>query len=252
MILVVVGLAGSAAAQPSAPNATTVLGNVQRFYANASHLTAQFRQVVTNTTFHMSRTSNGGLWVAKPALFRWDYLEKTHGQVAVAKTFAFDGTTLWVIDHKSKLLVQNQTQGGTLPAAVSFLTGGASLTTQFNVAFNTSGTYGGNGATVLELTPKQPSAQYKQLFFVVDPSDWHVSESVVIDSSGDINDFRFYNPDFQAAVKATLFQVSPASVPTYKLVVVGNAAGSASGSGQAPATAPVPSTGTGSGTNPRP
>jgi outer membrane lipoprotein-sorting protein len=181
--------------------------------------------------------------VSKPTQFRWDYLEKVRGAVTVTRTYAYDGTTLWVVDHKNKQLLQNQTQGGALPAAVSFLTGGGNLATQFNVALNTSGQYGGSNATVLELTPKQPSAQYSKLFFVVDPTDWHISESVVVDSSGDTNDFNFYSPDLKSPVKATWFQVNPNSVPTYKLVVVGNGNSSGSSSGQAAPTSTTPPVG---------
>ena len=221
VVIAVVALVAATAAQPSTPAAATVLGNVQRFYANANHLTAAFRQVVTNATFNTRTTSTGNLWVAKPALFRWDYQEKIGDAVRLSKTFVFDGTTLWFLDHKNKQLFQNRASG-VLPVAVSFLTGG-NLATQFNVAFDTSGKYGGTGAVVLELTPKQPSAQYKALFFVVEAPDSHVKESIVIDSSGDTNEFDFYNPDFTSTVKPSWFRVNPASVPTYQVVVVGSA-----------------------------
>src|SRR3982750_100386 len=94
--LVLVSLLGIrvAAAQPGQPTAATVLGNVQQFYANATHMTSQFRQVVTNTTFNRTKTSDGKLWVAKPMQFRFDYLKKQQTGVTVARTFAFDGTTL--------------------------------------------------------------------------------------------------------------------------------------------------------------
>ena len=211
-------LAGSVDAQPSAPDATTVLAKVQQFYAKASHLTALFRQVVTNATFNTAKTSTGKLWVAKPSQFRWDYLERARGSVMLSKTFIFDGKTLWLVDHQNKQIFQNKMQGGVLPAAVSFLTGGTRLSEDFNVGLDTSGKY---GSTVLELTPKQPSAQYKQLFFVVEARDWHISESIVIDSNGDTNAFSFYSPDLGAPVKASWFKVNPASIPSYKLVVVG-------------------------------
>lgn len=93
--------------------------------------------------------------------FRFDYLKKQPKAVATSKTFAFDGTTLWLVDHENMQILQNQVQGSVLPAAISFLTGAQNLTTEFNVALNTSGNHGGKSATVLELTPKQPSAQYK-------------------------------------------------------------------------------------------
>ena len=213
-------LAAKVADAQSPASAATVLGNVQQYYAKAQQLTAVFRQTVTNATFNTSKTSDGQLWVLKPDEFRWDYTAKRNGGVVVIKTFVFDGTTLWLVDHQNKQIVQNQVQSSVLPAAVSFLTGGSALSSQFSVAIDASGKYGGREAIVLELTPNQPSAQYQQLFFVVDPSNWHVKESIVIDSSGDTNTFSFYTPKWKAAVKASLFQVNPSGWPTYKLVQI--------------------------------
>lgn len=68
-----------------------------------------------------------------------------------------------------------------------------------------------------QLTPKQQGAPYKQLFFVVDPSDWHVSESIVVDSNGDTNEFKFYAPNLKAAVGNSLFQVSPGGLRNYQV-----------------------------------
>jgi outer membrane lipoprotein-sorting protein len=238
-VLLVVLIASVADAQP-APNAATVLSNVQQFYANTNQLTAHFRQTVTNATFNTSKISDGQLWVSKPSSLRWDYMAKRNGNAVVTKSFVFDGTTFWYIDHANKQIVQNQLQSSVLPAAVSFLTGGSALSSQFSVALNTSGKYGGQAAIVLELTPNQPSAQYTQLFFVVDPSNWRVKESIVIDSNGDTNDFSFYTPDLTSAVKSWWFQVNPSSLPTYKLVQL-NQPNSASGSGTAGASANAPS-----------
>lgn len=222
VVLVIAGLAGTVGASPAAPNPAAVLARVQQFYAHASHLTALFQQVVTNATFNTTKKSDGKLWVAKPSSFRWDYYEKTSGGVVkVSKTFIFDGKTLWLVDHDNKQIVKGQAQGAVLPAAISFLTGTATLARQFAVALDTSGTYGGAGFDVLRLSPKQASARYEQLILVVDRSDGHVSESVVIDTSGNTNAFTFYGPDLNAPVHPTWFKVSPASVPTYKLVVAG-------------------------------
>ena len=68
-------------AQPAQPTAATLLANVQQFYVNVSHLTAQFRQVITNATFNTTKTSDGTLWVAKPTRFRCDYLKKKQNSV---------------------------------------------------------------------------------------------------------------------------------------------------------------------------
>ena len=232
-------MAGPAGAQsaPSPPSAATVLSNVQKYYANTNQLTAFFRQTVTLATFSTSKSSDGKLWVAKPSYFRLDYMTTQKGNAVVTKSFVFDGTTLSVIDHDNKQITQSQAQASVLPAAVSFLTGGGALSSQFNVALSTSGTHGGKTGLVLELTPKQPSAQYKQLFFVVDPANWRVKASIVVDSNGNTNQFDFFTPDVASAIKASWFQVAPASLPTYKLVQLQAASAlpssSASGSGSA-------------------
>ncbi|MDB4952987.1 MAG: outer rane lipoprotein carrier protein LolA [Myxococcales bacterium] len=252
LVLLTTSIAGaqsspSAAGAPSPPSATTVLSNVETFYAKPSQLTAKFRQVVTNATFNTSRNSDGALWVAKPNSFRFEYVA-TKGKVT--KTFIFDGSTLWYIDHGNKQIFQNQTQGSVLPAAISFLTGGAALAAEFNVAIDNAGTYGGKNATVLELTPKQPSAQYKQLFFVVDASDWHIRESIVVASNGDTNAFQFFTPNLKPALQSSLFKFNPASLPTYKLVAVQHA--SAAGTGSASTASGSASGVSAAPSNPRP
>jgi outer membrane lipoprotein-sorting protein len=79
-------------------------------------------------------------------------------------------------------------------------------------------TNGTKGTVVLRLKPNQSSAACKELFLVVDPSDWHVKESIVIDSSGEVNDFELFAPNVTASVKASLFEVNPAALPGYKVV----------------------------------
>lgn len=199
------------------PTAPSVLANVQQFYANANQFTAKFRQTVRNTTFGTTATSDGSFWVRKPAI-RADYVVQKGGSAVVTKSFVFDGKTVWMIDHVNKQITQLQPQSSALPDAVAFVTGGTALTSQFAVAFDTSGTYGTKGTVVLRLTPKQPSAACKELFLVVEPSDWHVKESAVIAANGDVSEFAFFVPNVTASVKASLFKVNPAALPGYKIV----------------------------------
>jgi outer membrane lipoprotein-sorting protein len=215
-VLVIV-LAVSTIASAQSPTAATALANVQQLYAHTSHFTAKFRQTVRNTTFGTTATSDGSFWVRKPAI-RADYVVQKVGSAVVTKSFVFDGKTVWLIDHVSKQITQLQPQSSALPDAVAFVTGGTALTSQFAVAFDTSGTYGTKGTVVLRLTPKQPSAACTELFLVVEPSDWHVKESAVLAANGDVNDFEFFAPDVTASVKASLFQVNPAALPGYKIV----------------------------------
>ena len=215
--IVILLFAATAAAQP-APSASTVLANVQAFYANKHQMTATFHQTATIATYNATKSSDGQLWIEKPDSFRADYVARKGSVVTVTRSFISDGSTLWVVDHQNRQVVQSPvTSTFSVPVAWSFLTGNPSAL--FNVTFNPSGAFGAANATVLELTPKQPSAQLAKLFFVVDPTDFSVTESIVIDSSGNTNHFTFTNANFKATVRATTFQVNPASLPTYKFTV---------------------------------
>jgi outer membrane lipoprotein-sorting protein len=219
VVIAALVVSGPAAAQPvaSTPSAATVLANVQTFYASQHQLTAAFHQVVTQPAFGTSAESDGSVRVAKPALFRFDYRSKKH---TAMKSFIFDGTIFWIIDVGNKQVFKTLLQTNvTLPAAVSFLTGAGNLTAQFNVALNTSGKLGRASAMVLELTPKQASARLRQLLFVVDPATWSVTESIVIDLSGNTQDITFGTLDFKSAIRPTLFQVNP-NIPGFRLVVI--------------------------------
>ncbi|HEY1554418.1 MAG TPA: outer membrane lipoprotein carrier protein LolA [Kofleriaceae bacterium] len=224
-----------ASAQP-ATNATTVVDQVQKFYANIKQVTAMFRQEVTNNTFGSTKQSDGTLWIEKPGKMRWDYLDKkpTTSTVVVKKSFISDGSQLWVVDHENKQVLKKSLQQDMLPVAVTFLYGKGNLSADFNPAIDTSSSYGAKGDIVLKLTPKQPSAQYKALYLVLNPTDYHVKESVIVDSSSNVNHFHFYSPDFDKPMKDSWFQFDPASVKSYR-VVDADQQQQASGSG-APAT----------------
>lgn len=208
----------AAAPPPVAVSAASVLAHVEQRYGKANQLSASFRQTVTNATFQTSKTSDGRLWVLKPSSVRCDYLARRGGAVVVTKSFLFDGMTLWLVDHDNRQIVARRTRSGVLPAAVAFLTGGSALSSQYDAALDTSGRFGHKGTVVLALTPKQPSAAYRRLFFVVARSDWHVVASIVIDSDGDTNAFQFVAPDLRARVNPRWFQVNPAALPNYQLV----------------------------------
>jgi outer membrane lipoprotein carrier protein len=220
--------AGAAAAPVTAPaspiDANTAVQNVQKFYANIHQATAQFRQSVKNATFGTSKDSDGKVWLAKPGKMRWDYYETTKGATKVKKSFISDGKTLWDVDHDNKQVIKKNLQQDLMPVAVSFLYGSGDLTKDFNAALDTSGSYGTKGDVVLKLTPKQPSAQYKNLYLVADGKDFHVKESVIIDSSNNVNHFKFYNPDWTTPTKDSYFQFTPKAVPTYRVIDADQAA----------------------------
>ena len=203
----------------AAPTAAEVVAKVQTFYASVQHLTAKFRQEVTNATFGDKKTSDGTVYIAKPGKMRWDYYSKPRkGQTRQSKSFISNGSYLYVVEHENKQVIKKNLSKDLTPVAISFLYGKGDLATEFNAELDTSGAYGVKGDHVLKLTPKQPSAQYKNLYLVVDPANFRVKQSIIVDSSGNVNHFRFFEPDFQSAVKDEWFQFDEKSVKNYRMV----------------------------------
>jgi len=204
---------------PTAPAAAAeVVDRVQQFYARIKQVTASFRQAVTNDTFGSTKTSDGTVWIMKPGKMRWDYLEKKKTGVEVKKSFISNGQSLYVVEHDNKQVMKKNLQQDLMPVAVSFLYGKGDLKAEFNAEIDKSGKYGEKDDIVLKLTPKQPSAQYKNLMLVVSPTDFHVSQSVIIDSSNNINHFRFFAPDFEKPIKDSYFEFDERSVKNYRVI----------------------------------
>ena len=207
-----------------APTAAEVLADVQKHYDKVATLSTTFTQVATQSAFGTAKMSTGKLYLAKPDKMRWDYDKpvkpgtKVKGKPKLDKNFIYDGTTLWIVDHGNQQVVESAPRSSALPVAIAFLSGTASLGA-INVALDTSSTHGAAGATVLQLTPRQPDALWQSLFLVVDPKDGRVIESIVVQSSGDSNDFTF-GAESTAKLDAKLFVFNPKSVPRYKHINV--------------------------------
>ncbi len=223
---------------PAKKSAAEVVDEVQKFYASIQQVTALFRQSVFIQTFGTNKDSDGKLYIQKPGKMRWDYNEKKKGKVETKKSFISNGSYLYMVEHDNKQVVKKNLEKDLMPVAVSFLYGKGDLKAEFNAELDASGKYGGKGDIVLKMTPKKPSAQYSNLFLVVSPSDYHVTQSVIIDSAKNVNHFKFYSPDFKTAPKTTWFEFDPKSVTSKGYRVVD--ADEPKDGGAAPAPAPAP------------
>ena len=212
--------AGAAATvKPVPATADAIIGEVQAFYARVDRVTAKFKQTVTNAAFGDTKDSNGMVWISKPGKMRWDYYGKsTKGKTpTVRRSFLSNGKTLWVIDHDNKLVNEKDLASDLLPVAITFLYGKGDLRSEFDATLENNKKYGTAQDLVLRLTPKKPSAQYKELYLLVAKDNFRVRESIIIDSSGNVNRFAFFEPNFTKAVKASWFEFEPTSVKGYRI-----------------------------------
>jgi outer membrane lipoprotein carrier protein len=179
---------------PKTPSADEIVGKVQSFYQDTKKLSADFRQEFTNVTFGRTSKSDGKVYIAKPGKMRWDYVKPEK------KYFISDGTTLWVYEEEAKQAFEKSLKEEILPVAVTFLYGKGDLRAEFTPALD-PGKYGGADDLCIKLTPKKPEAQYKQLWLVVDPRDFHVKESVILEATDNVNHFTFLNVKQNADAK---------------------------------------------------
>ena len=207
-----------ATAAPAAVSATDAVDKVQKFYAEIKQVSALFRQSVTYDTFGSTKSSDGSLFMQKPGKMRWDYVEKKKDKVVTKKSFISNGQYLYMVEHDNKQVVKKNLQNDLMPVAVSFLYGKGDLKAEFTASIDTSGKYGTKDDVVLKLIPKKPSAQYKSLTLVASSKDFHVTQSIIVDSSNNVNQFRFYTPDFKKPIKDSWFQFDEKSVPDYHVV----------------------------------
>jgi outer membrane lipoprotein carrier protein len=188
-----------APAPAQAPTADHVVGKLQEFYSKNGKLTAVFRQEYKNETFGKTTKSDGKVYVKKPGKMRWDYAEKVKGKSRTVKSFISDGVVLWAVENDNKQAFKKDLEKDLLPVAVTFLYGKGDLRKDFDAKFadkKRARKLGQKpGELVLELTPRQPSAQYKTLWLVVSPDDYRVRRSIVLEASGNENAFTFYEPD---------------------------------------------------------
>ena len=231
-----VGAPTATAVTTATPTASDVVDKVQAFYAGISQVTASFRQSVTYETFGSTKISDGKLWIQKPGKMRWDYYDKKKSKVTTKKSFISNGAYLYMVEHDNKQVVKKNLQKDLMPVAVSFLYGKGDLKAEFTAELDKSGKYGEKTEVVLKLTPKKASAQYKNLILVVNPENYRVTQSIIIDSSNNVNHFRFYQPDFKASVAAKWFEFDEKSVKSYRMVDADQQQGSGAGS----ATNPMP------------
>ena len=188
------------------PTADEIIGKVQTFYQDTKKLSADFRQEFTNTTFGKTSNSDGKLYIAKPGKMRWDYAKPER------KYFISDGTTLWVYEEAARQAFEKTLKDEILPVAVTFLYGKGDLRAEFTASLD-PGKYGAPDDLVVKLVPKKPEAQYKALWLIVDPNDFHVKESVILEATENLNHFTFLNvkQNAQAKVEEKHFKFVPPS-----------------------------------------
>jgi outer membrane lipoprotein carrier protein len=172
---------GAANAQPSQPadqgrpSVGAVVAKMQTLYNGTRDLKGKFKQVYSDRLYERTRTSYGYLFVKKPGKMRWNYVKPEK------KAFISDGKVLWVWEPEAKQAFRNPLDASTLSTGVTFLLGSGDLSEEFDIRYaGPQDKLQRANQIVLRLDPKQPTAQYDHLLFVLRPEDHVVTESMVV------------------------------------------------------------------------
>lgn len=204
----------SLAAPPRAPAAPTasasadpkldaIVDAIQKTYDATTDFSGSFTQKYTYTLLRRTQESKGEVKFKKPGLMRWDYTAPD------PKSFVVDGKSLWIhqpADHNAFVNACFQQDG--LTASVAFLWGQGRIQEQFDVKWF-AGVFGDKTDHHLELVPKQGNSVFAKLILVVDPKTSRVKQSVVVDPSGNVNQFIYSNLKFNTSIADKAFSFTP-------------------------------------------
>jgi outer membrane lipoprotein carrier protein len=200
----VVGAPVDASAPPSpALDLRTVVERMQKRYDGAKDFRARFSQTYSRAVVGRTTVSTGTVTFKKPGRMRWDY-EKPEPRM-----FLSNGQVLWLYEASEKQAFKQDLKSSQLPAALAFLMGKGKLMDEFEVSFAKDAKQGRAGDYKLALSPKQPQSTYKSIVFIVDPKEYLVRESVLVDSQGNANHFVFDDLQVNSKVTDAPFKWSP-------------------------------------------
>jgi outer membrane lipoprotein carrier protein len=187
----------------------TVLDRMQKRYDQAKDFRARFSQNYVRAVIGRSTLSTGTLAFKKPGRMRWDY-DKPE-----ARMFLSNGQVLWLYEPEEKQAFKQDLKSSQLPAALAFLMGKGKITDEFDVALAKEAKDakdklpGRPGDIRLSLAPRQPQSTYKSIVFVVDPQEFLVRESVLVDAQGNTNHFVFDGIQVNTKIPDALFKWTP-------------------------------------------
>jgi outer membrane lipoprotein carrier protein len=181
------------------PTAQEVVTAVESTYRDVQSLSADFVQV-TRSSMGEAR-QQGAVQIKRPRMMRWDFTQP------VASSFITNGQKLWVWSaDQNQVIVTNDLSGAASGSDMSQLLDDLSkLSELFNVETIEQAT----GSHTLKLTPKTPSANFKQLQIVVSSDSYTLQRVVIVDSFDAVVELDFTEVALNASIPDDRFNFAP-------------------------------------------
>lgn len=216
LVVALVAFGSPAHAQPAWAKLTPseVAAKVEATYKDAASVTATFAKTQLNATFGTTTVTNGTVSFQRPGKMAWQFIDK---KKKPTNDFLFDGKTGWMIQHPNKRVTEQAMSSTDLPAVVAFLAGSGSLTKDFTIAAPKDKNQLVPGASVIQLSPKAPSASFTSVLLVIDPTAWTVVKSIVFAPNGEQTTYAFSSVDTKAKLDAKSFTFDAKKYPLYAI-----------------------------------
>lgn len=186
--------------QPPAKSAADVtldeaVDGVQKFYQGVTDFKAKFEQVVKRKNLPRKRKHRGKVFFKKPGMMRWDYSspEKVY--------YVSDGEVLWSYQVEDRIVYKMRVKESELYTALKFLFGEGDVKKEFNAKLGKPA----DGRVKLELTPKVKQSNFKRLDLFVDPGNFQIHKTALIDPLDNVSTVTFKDVKFEK-LKAEAFK----------------------------------------------
>ncbi len=190
-----------AASGPGPAHLDQVVDRLERTYAAASDLTADFRQTSTITAAGQVQQASGTVAVKRPGKMRWEYTEPE------PRLFLTDGKTFWAYSPEEKQVLVQQVEGALGATPLAFLMGAGNLRKDFQVR-EVRHAAGGNTA-LLDLKPAKADGTVGRLVLEVDLASFLIVQATVFDAVGNTIVLALLNQKLNVGVPDSRFTFVP-------------------------------------------
>jgi len=186
-----------------------LVGKVDSRYAQTQDLQADFTQETILEGFTTGFTSSGRLYLKKPGLLRWDYLQPSEEQIYVDG----DQVMMYVPEHQ-QVVKTALTQMAASKGPLALLQGVGKLSQQFTILESTFGSKGGGELPSLTLVPKSEGTEnptIKKIVLELFPDSYLIQTITLFEVSGNISRVMFDHIQVNKGLSPRLlkFEVPP-------------------------------------------
>ncbi|MDH5699341.1 MAG: outer membrane lipoprotein carrier protein LolA [Nitrospirota bacterium] len=166
-----------------------LVGKVDARYAQTQDLQADFTQETILEGFTTGFTSSGRLYLKKPGLLRWDYLQPSEEQIYVDG----DQVMMYVPEHQ-QVVKGALTQMAASKGPLALLQGAGNLSQQFTILESANGSKDGGEFPSLTLVPKpvgHTPPTIKKIVLKLFPDSYFIHGITLFEVSGNISRVMF-------------------------------------------------------------